>query len=316
MKRRRLGRLNAIESLCARLVLVPNVNLVTVAVLGTVAEITGSDQANAIIVEPTSGGRLRISGADINGGPTLINGKPFVEVADNLGLTVRLNGGDDRLWIRHTSTRTPVSIDRRLTVDAGAGNDSIDVFKAVIGGRVDVSLGPGTATGAENFGIGSSEMRELVVDAGNAGSSRVTVDASKIKRGVNIEGSALLSTVTMSNSTAGSFTYKSGDNNVKPMTRHTVQLHSTTVQNGVSISVQNVPGKAVIADLQANALDVVFSSRSGERVDVDRSTIRTVNINGGGGVNDTLAGGGNSFSTVKWLGFLTSNIKIRWTKFF
>lgn len=99
--------------------------------------ITGDDLGNSIVVEATAtAGVYRIYGLPAAGSPTKINNVDmstpgtFVEVSGvKQGVNIQLKGGDDELKFG-SAAETSIAFPRWLKIDAGTGNDTVELGRA------------------------------------------------------------------------------------------------------------------------------------------------------------------------------------------
>lgn len=180
-----------LESLEGRWLLAGNV---TAAVHGGVLTLTGDSQANQLRAYQTAPGIYHVVGEP----GTTVNGRHAVTVRGitagvnvNLGdgddylalmavvsgdLNVNLGGGDDTLLLGGffelpaDAQALPWSVDvaGKLSIDAGSGNDSVQVLDSRVGREVNLKGG----SGANSFTLFQSQfLQSLALDAGSGDDS-------------------------------------------------------------------------------------------------------------------------------------------------
>jgi hypothetical protein len=184
-------RAPGLESLEGRWLLAGNV---TAAVNGGVLTLTGDPQANQLTVYQTAPGTYHVVGEP----GTTINGRPDVTVRGitagvnvNLGdgddylalmavvpgdLNINLGSGDDTLSLGGFFELPPdaqplpwsVDVAGKLSIDAGSGNDSVQVLNSRVAGAVNLQGG----SGANGFTLFQSRfLQSLALNAGSGDDS-------------------------------------------------------------------------------------------------------------------------------------------------
>lgn len=131
---RRSPRAALVEFLESRVL--PASNIAASLEKGTLA-VTGSDDADRVSIEmtfPFTSVRISVEGGTVNG-------EPVIELPGAVrDLRINLLGGDDQLVV-HDLWQFPHP--RNLTIDAGAGNDSIRMYSMQLSGGASIDLGAG-----------------------------------------------------------------------------------------------------------------------------------------------------------------------------
>lgn len=155
----RAGTASALES---RVLLAGNVK-VSLSAAGALT-ITGDAKANAITVVD-NGNKITITEA----GGGKINGKnaPITyATADVLSIKISGAGGSDKILVDSLTATTG-----NLTIDLGAGHDSLRIRRSFVGGKLKVTGGAGN----DQVGVeGTQLLHDVTVDTG-AGKDRIGV---------------------------------------------------------------------------------------------------------------------------------------------
>ncbi len=148
----------ALERLEDRTLLSGNVTA-TVTSAGNL-QVVGDTKDNQIVIQSTSTGALQVSSLD---GTTTINGAttPFTTSSVTGDVDVFMKLGADVVNVGATGTLT--TLPHNLVVDTGAGNDTVAVENATIGGSIALFGG----IGSDTFTVGSSESEAPVTVSGS-----------------------------------------------------------------------------------------------------------------------------------------------------
>ncbi len=283
MKNKSKRSLN-IESLEGRLACAGNV---TAVLNGTELVITGKAEPNAIQVMQNSSNEITVQGRAFNGlfsspgVPTLtgkattINGTNTVKTFSGVQkITIRLNGGNDAVFIGGDSFNTQV---RGLLVDTGAGSDFVSIRNTQFNGAGQLTVKTQRATGAAGLNEAGNDYVLLDSISGNA--------QTKVVMTTGGGNDTIMARSVYFENTVSVFTGGGAD-------RVTVRdsfLGATKLNTGTSAHRDVV----AVFNSSIQSVDAVFGAGNDELTFNNSSVMGLAKLNGGVG-KDTLAVSSNS----------------------
>jgi len=284
------------ETLESRALLSGDVN---VAASGGQWNIRGDKNANGVLVTPLANGKIRIEGTSSDGFATKINGKPFIEVANDRPFSFSLGGGNDSLRLDGSASRKltylkglaismgdgldsfqgqHISTPSAMTLDMGDGNrksgyESASIFWADVGAlRFSTKRGEG----ANSFSIAASTIRGNVAITGSTATFSVNFTGNTVKGDVNFE---------MGRGPAGT-TYNS----------KIVSMNSSTITG--SIKVSGSGGRSSYSFSKVNADTIkLYGGSDIDQFGLSSSRFRVGWFDGSSGNLDRIWGSGNTFAS-------------------
>jgi hypothetical protein len=312
MKKRRLAsRSLTSESLEPRELL--SAGNVSVFTQNGVTVIRGDAEPNSIIVEGARNGRLLIMGSASDGGITTINGQSSLVIRPEGTVRFEMGGGNDRIVTRNNS-RAPLPVLGSVSFDMGTGTDALTASYLKVTGTMTINTGSGTHTGYDTASVESCNLGSLSCSMPRStGSNYLNLFNTIVSNSVTVNGSDGTDAVNIASSKIGGGVWMAMGNESNSSTKtDTVSVGYTDIRSGVELRMGSGRGNISLSKVSAASIDAYFGGYDADGLNINSCTFGRVNLDGGSGRLDRIAGRGNIFgSRPKILGF-ESNL-LQWT---
>lgn len=291
-------------------------NAVTVRLVGSTWEIQGDAAPNSIVLEPKPGDANMIRVTSYFG--TKVNGGQYADIGTGRAVRISLGDGNDRVEVRN-NYNLKLSMARGLTIDTGAGIDTITLSGVYVGGAVTVRTGDDrTAAGGppagESVVISGSNIGGLDYRSDRAiGLNSLGVTLTTIRGGMTAVGARGGSqTMTLNNSNVSGdvvVDFRSSENTYQT-TRDSFTSQAGSVIGGVlDVEYAGQKGTTTLSGLTAREIRLTHSWGDDDRVSITNTTSTITTISDRFGGNDSITGTGNKLGRLSVTGFEKNTLR-------